>query len=256
MHLRKKFAVWSLLVATPILTILLLHHNSNWLTTILILVALIPAFIAALSDNILEIPPKLTQDIKSLQRNQIAANAARFFLVIISLFIFPFAFLAIGAGSISRLWANIRLKSISARHADFSQKPNPEIQKNIINIVKRVLPGSIYYCISGQITIWVISVFGSTTSLAQIGALTRLSMFITIFSVIITTLVVPRFARLKDNRTLLYNRFTQVLLGLLFLSLVFIYFTYLFPDPFLWLLGADYESLKVELILSVTAAFF
>jgi len=63
LYLRRKFAVGSLLVATPVLMYLLLHNNASWLTTLLIVGALIPAFFAALSDSLLEIVPKLHQDI-------------------------------------------------------------------------------------------------------------------------------------------------------------------------------------------------
>ena len=71
LDLRRKFAIFSLLGATPFLIYLLLHNGASWLTTVLIVASLIPAFLAALSDTLLEIVPKLHQDILPLQKNQL-----------------------------------------------------------------------------------------------------------------------------------------------------------------------------------------
>ena len=63
LDLRRKFAIGSLLIITPILIYLLLHHGARLITSILIVCSLIPAIFAALSDSLLEIAPKLHQEI-------------------------------------------------------------------------------------------------------------------------------------------------------------------------------------------------
>src|SRR4030095_10388182 len=68
--IRKKMGIISVLIVTPILLYLLLHHNASWPVAILIALALIPAVFASLTDSILEVPPKLRQDIIPLQKNQ------------------------------------------------------------------------------------------------------------------------------------------------------------------------------------------
>lgn len=251
LDLRKRFAFGSLLVSIPILFYLLLHNGATWFTALLIALAMIPAFFAALSDSLLEIVPKLHQSIVPLQKNQVAVGLGRLFLSAITMFIFPWAFIAILAAGLPRIWGNIQLRKIVYGLADENQGPDKKIRQEILTLVKSIMPTSIYYCVSGQITIWLISVFGNTTSIAQLGALGRLSMLLSLFSVVINTLIIPRFAKLRFEKKILFSRFFQIMGSLVgILSLVGIV-VYLFPTPILWFLGDDYKGLPFELFLSV-----
>lgn len=254
LFLRRKFALWSLLVSTPILIYLLVHNGASGITTLLITVSLIPAFFAALSDSLLEIVPKLHQDIISLQKNQLIVSTGRLILSGFLLIIFPFTFIAIIAAGIPRAYGNINLRRITGAFADKNQKPELEIQKNILKTVKKIMPGSIYYCISGQVTIWLISIFGSTAAIAQVGALSRLGMVFNLLSVIFATLFVPRFARLPNNRRLLLNRYLRTQFALLALSALLILFVALYPSQILWILGQKYKSLRPVLVIAMSSS--
>jgi O-antigen/teichoic acid export membrane protein len=249
MDLRKKFAVVSLIIAIPILIVFLRHNEASWLMSILIIASLIPAFFTALSGSLLEIAPKLHQDIGPLQKNQILSNVFRAMLLGATIFIFPWAFIAILSGGLPQLWANIRLRKISSNYVDLDQKPDPVVRKEILTVVKKILPGAIYYCIYGQITIWLISIFGSTTAIAQIGALSRLTMILNLFTVLFTVLIIPRFARLPEYSTDLLSRFYKIQAGLLVLSIGIVFFVILFPTQILLLLGNKYSGLNTEIIL-------
>lgn len=249
--LRKKFGFVSLVVSLPILGYLLMHNGASLVTTLLIALALIPAFYAALSDSLLEIVPKLHQTILPLQKNQVSVGLGRLLLTGLTMFVFPWAFIAILAAGLPRMWGNVQLSKIGYRFADEKQQPDKEIRAEILTLVKRIMPTSIYYCVSGQITIWLISVFGNTNSIAQLGALGRLNMLLSLFSVIITTLIIPRFAKLASDKYLLSQRFIQIMGILVVMLSAVVVIVYLFPTPILWLLGDAYKGLPFELFLSV-----
>lgn len=251
LDLRRKFAIGSLLVSVPILFYLLRHNGASWIAALLIAASMIPAFFAALSDSLLEIVPKLHQSILPLQKNQVEVSLGRLLLLGLTMFLFPWAFVAVLASGIARIYGNIKLRKIVYSFADKKQQPDLEMQKEILTMVKHILPGSIYYCLSGQITIWLISIFGNTTSVAQLGALGRLSMLLSLFSVLISTLVIPRFARLANEKDLLLKRFIQIMATLVFFLFLIVVIVYFFPDPMLWLLGSAYGGLQHELVLSV-----
>jgi len=251
MELRKKFAVFSLLVAVPILVYLLwLQHAQPWVI-ILIVAALIPAFFSALSDSLLETIPKLHQDIKPLQANQAKVGLFRLFLSSASVFIFPFTFVALLANGIPRIIGNFRLRKMALRFADTSQPVDPVYQTEILKMVKRRLPGAIYYCLSGQITIWLISILGTTKAIAQVGALSRLGMVLSVFTVLFATLVVPRFARAESNRKLLISSSIKIMIVLTGICVVIMGVVYLFPEQLLWILGKQYADLSDALMLSI-----
>ncbi|MFL5745588.1 MAG: lipopolysaccharide biosynthesis protein [Niastella sp.] len=251
-ELRKKFALVSLLIALPALLFLFFRHGYSWSMSALIFVSLVPAFVAGLSGTLLEVVFKLRQDIIPLQKVQVLNNLGRLVLIAGMLTIFPWAFIAILAAGIPQLWANRRLKESSMAHVNWQQEPDPLVRKEILFIVKRALPGAVYYCLSGQITIWLISLFGNDTAIAQMGALGRLAMALSIFSVLFSTLVSPRFARLPSSKEVLLKLFINIMSCLLLLTILIICFTWLFPAEMLWILGKNYSGLNRELLLYVT----
>jgi len=246
--LRHKFAIGSLLIAVPFTIYLLMHHEASWMMSILIVLALIPAFFMTLSGTLHEIAPKLQQDIVPLQKVTVGVSMGRLALLAATLFIFPWAYIAVLGSGLPQLWGNWKIRKVSKGYADWSQSADPVIRKDILAIVKRVLPGSIYYCISGQLTIWIISFLGSTNSLSEIGALGRLSVLFTIFSVMFATLMGPRFARMPYVRKVIVKRFiiTQVILVLLGVVLVGLF--YIFSNQLLWVLGSRFTGLNKEVL--------
>lgn len=249
LDLRKKFAIGSLIIAIPILSYLLIHHGASWLMTAMIVISLIPAFYAALSDTLLQIVPKLHQDIQPLQKNHVMVGVGRLALTAGFLFVFPLTFLAIFASGIPRIYGNLKLRKIAAPFANYNHKPDPAVRKEILFFVKKLLPGAVYYCISGQLIIWLISIFGSTQEIAQVGALSRLMVIMGIFMALHNTLIVPRFARLPPDKAVIRNRVFQVFLILIFLSLAIIAVVKFFSKELLFILGDNYSNLSQELLL-------
>jgi len=246
--LRRKFAVASILVSVPLISFLLNKHNASWLLISLIVLSLIPAFYMSLTGTLYEIASKLQQDILPLQKVQVKVNVGRLMLLTLTMFLFPFASIALLAYGIPQIFANRRLRKNSEKYVDWTQKANDTERSEILNIVKRTLPVSIYYCVSGQLTIWIISLFGSTSSLAQIGALGRLSMLFSVFSVMFATLVVPRFARMSYIRTTVVKFFIRIQLMLYLLGGGLVIVFYLASDFFLWILGAKFAGFHLEVL--------
>lgn len=254
LDLRRKFAIGSLMICVPILAYLLIYHGASLLMTVLIIAALIPAFYAAMSDTLLEIVPKLHQDIKPLQKNQINVNIGRLILTGFMVFLFPWTFVAILGAGIPRLIGNIKLRKISTTNATIDHSSNKETKKEILGKIKHLLPTSLYYCLSGQISIWLVSIFGTTYSIAQIGALAKLSVVLNLFGILINTLIIPRFARLPFQKKLLSEKFIQIQICLIILCITIIVFSVLCSTQLLWIIGENYSSLNYELVLCITGA--
>ena len=247
--LRRRFALVSLLLALPVLLYLLRHHEASWLMALLLSASLIPAFFTALSGTLLEIAPKLHQRILPLQRIQVEASLGRVALLGCLLFLFPWAYVAVLAAGLPQLWANHRLGRLAGTFADTKQPIDPVVRQEILAKVKRLLPDAIYYCFSCQFAIWLISFYGSTAAVAQLGALGRLAVALSLFTTLFSALVLPRFARLPDSIGLLFRHFTRLVVGLLALAAGVVAGTWLLATPILWVLGHQYAGLQPELIL-------
>lgn len=249
LHLRRKFGLISLLITSPILAYLLLQHGASWLATSLIIISIIPAFFAALSDTLLEIVPKLHQAISPLQKNAVQVSIGRVVLNVALIFFFPFTFIAIIASSIPRLYANYKLILIAAEFANKDEKPDSLVKKAINKSVNRTLPIVLYYCVSGQISIWLISLFGTTTSISELGALGRLAVIFNLFATLFATLIVPRFSRMASSRNVLIRPFLLIQTTAFCISIALLFFIWLFSSQILWVLGKKYYGLDGELFL-------
>ncbi len=114
------------------------------------------------------------------------------------------------------------------------------------------MPGAIYFCISSQITIWVISFFGKTSAVAQIGALGRLSMLLVLIQYLIGAFIEPFFAKMELDKKIVIKRAIQVFVSLSIIICLVIFAVFMLSEPVLWLLGNNYSELNYELVLSIT----
>jgi len=249
MDLRKKFGIGSLIITVPILIYLLRDHNASWLSVLLIVLAIIPAFFAALSDSILASVAKLHQSIKPLQKNNATVGLGRLGLNLILVILFPLTFIALTANSIPRIYGNYKLRQIASNFANLNVEPDKEVRRAISVSVKRTMPIVIYHCISGQLAIWLISFFGTTASISQLGALGRLAMIFSVFSGLFTTLVVPRFSRMLADKEKMMKIFLSVQVLTFVISICLVLVVYFLSNPILWILGEKYQGLNYELVL-------
>jgi O-antigen/teichoic acid export membrane protein len=250
-YLRRQFARIVLVIVLPILLGLLLHHGAHPWQAFLITLSVVPVFLSILTTTLIQIPQRLRQEVKILQRVELEGNVWR---LLVNVTILPFvglATIALGAAAGAQLWINKRLRSALTGTIDLGMPPDKKIKIEIIAVVKKIMPTSVYFAISSQLTIFLISIFGDTTSLAQIGALGRFVAVLAIVTVMVNTVIVPRFARIKKGDPSVVTNFMKSQLFLLGLSSLVIGGTYLFSDLILLLLGAKYQGLNNELVLVI-----
>jgi O-antigen/teichoic acid export membrane protein len=252
--LRKKFGTISLILILPLMIHLLHSHHATWPQIAAILAGTTLSFITTLSDTILTIAPKLHQKILLVSRIQILQAIGRLGLVSTSSLLAPVASVILIATSIPQIWANRRLRSLNQQLITSTKAQSREDRDSILKIVKRTLPGSIYYCFSSQITLWLVSLLGSSTSIAQIGALGRINQIITIYTILVSTTIAPRVARLPPVRTTLSYWFTGAYGITAIHAAILVAITATFPNQILWILGSHYANLQNELILSTGCA--
>jgi O-antigen/teichoic acid export membrane protein len=254
LDLRKKFAVGSLIIFTPILAYLLLQHGASKLVTFAIVLAIIPSFLASITDSVYEIVPKLHQDIKALQKNQVTVSIIRIVLNSITLLVAPFAFVIVFVSAIPRIYGNIQIKKLAYSKASKAELPDSEVKERILRIVKRSIPGLVYFCLTGQLTIWLISFFGQTKSIATVGAISRLTMGISLFSGVFTMLIIPRFARLPNDKDVIRTYFIRVQLLLIAIVSMIMLITWVGSKELLWIIGPNYSGLDTELLMAMLSS--
>lgn len=130
--------------------------------------------------------------------------------------------------------------------------PDPERNEEVLRYIRPMIPNAFFLAFQGQISVFLISIFGKSQNLAEVGALGRLSQIFIVLNAFCSIIVEPLAAR--TTREKLPGRYlaavaAAILLGAGLLSLVAI-----FPGPLLWLLGAKYSHLTSELSISIATS--
>lgn len=252
LKLRYYLAAISVTIVSPVLLILLVRAGASIAYGILITVFILVGLNFQLTSGVLEVVPRLHSQIKRIQSLNLFSNAARLVLLGISYLYFLNSAVAIAIMSSVLGFQRFIWGKWASENIQKNVPPDPEDQKFILNMTKNVAPNAIFFCFQGQVNILLISIFGSTQSIAEVGALGRLSVIFLIINSLMTTVVLPGFARCQDIPTL-RRRYFQILASFLTLGVLLILITACFPDIVLSLLGKKYSHLGDSLVLMVTS---
>ena len=103
-----------------------------------------------------------------------------------------------------------------------------------------LVPGAIYYMAQGQISTLLLTVFGQTTSIAEVGALGRLGQILGLLMMLNGFVILPNLARVNQRNEFILHGARLIALfvvvgGMTLLS------TFVVPEWWLYLLGGNYD---------------
>jgi O-antigen/teichoic acid export membrane protein len=251
MTLRRQLVVWSCLLIIPVL-VWMLWRNHAPLAVIAWLVPLtVVGVLFQLNISVLGVVMSLRQQISRMQQMALVGVLPR--LALIAAFAglgWLNAPLTVACGTVTLAIQFWLLERWVKPQINVQAPVNPEFRQGILAIVKKQAPFTVFYCLHGQINIWLISIFGGAQNVAEVGALARIGMIFSVLMSTISAVVVPRFARCQDLG-LLRRRYGQILFC--FVSMVFfaVFLSWIFPEPLIWLLGSQYKNATPILWLAV-----
>lgn len=112
-------------------------------------------------------------------------------------------------------------------------------------------PGFAFFAFEGQIGIFLISIFGSTGEIAEVGVLGRLGMLFAVIYMSGKYLIAPAFAKLPPSKLIPTSALT---LGIgLIIGITAIILTAQFPKLVLLPLGGNYSHLQTEALILILA---
>lgn len=124
-------------------------------------------------------------------------------------------------------------------------------RREILRFVRPQVPILAFNAVQGQVIVFLISVFGNGAALAATGALSRLNLMFSVAPYFLGWIVQPYFSRI-DAR-LVPRRFWQLTLGCGGVLALAPLTGFVWPEPFLWLLGPNYGHLRLEVGLLLLA---
>jgi O-antigen/teichoic acid export membrane protein len=147
------------------------------------------------------------------------------------------------SGSVVRFLIKRRAQELIGPH----RTPDREIQRRLTKLNLNMLPSMITLVFQAQIGIAMISIFGKTASVADLSALTRVGLLLTVPQAIVFRIIQPKLARAKEGAGL-WRKFGFSVLCVAAMAAGCFTLMFLFRYQFLWLLGKDYWYLKKELV--------
>lgn len=131
-------------------------------------------------------------------------------------------------------------------------RPSREKRREIVHLAVPIMPNVIFYALQGQIALFLITLFGRTTAVASVGALSRLGQIFSLLSQMNPLLIEPYFAKLPRVR-LKRNYLVLVCINAA-LCLFAVALGRFFPEVFLWILGPKYRNLRFEVFLLIAGS--
>jgi O-antigen/teichoic acid export membrane protein len=252
--LRKKLGALAILVVTPILFVMLAKNGASTPYGALLIGLVVVGISIELSIGVMGVIPRLRSDIGVIQRIDLTGAITRLLLLVGLTFVYLNAGVAVAVASGVMVLQFVLLRRYAAKVVDFDAPENAEDRKAIVRLIKHLAANAIFYCLQGQITIFLISFFARRASaVAEVGALGRLAMVFAVITNLLTNVFAPAFARCHDGRKL--RRLYAGILGVVIaFSLAVVVAAAFFPGEFLFVLGNKYSHLHRELILMVGGA--
>jgi|SRR5208283_2473982 len=253
LQLRRQLAIVTVLAVVPVLIWLLAENGASKKSIALLVVLVLAGAGLELITRIYAVALRLRSAIREIQNQAMVSAVVKLAIVGIALFVFMNAAVAIASVVIGYAVQFAMLRRWVRREVDRSASPDPVMRSEIFSVVKRQAPHSIYYCLQGQITVWLISVFGNAERVADVGALSRLAVFFALLSSITVEVVLPAFARIQSIRQL-RRRYFQIAAGYFCVSVLSVAGVALFPQQVLSVLGSQYSGLHAEGVLMAACA--
>lgn len=253
-RLQRRLA-WAALLLLPAFMFMLLHQGLSAASAAVLLLLVVVVTALQLCSNRSLAVVRLRGDVQMLQKLDVGVNLIKLLMVAVASTLLLTAPVAIFINAMAAGLAWWMLKRHLVADIGPPVESTGEFSGTLARMVRQQAPLAIYQSVSGQLTIWLISVLGSADKLAEVGALGRLAVFFTIIGSVFAGVVHPYFARFEHARDMVkgfiaVNGFFGLLTLLLFALAV------LFPQILLWILGPKYSHLEAELVWMVLASCF
>jgi O-antigen/teichoic acid export membrane protein len=252
--LRRKLGTVAILTITPILYLMLIRNGASVPYTLLLIAVIIGGLIAQLSVGVLSVVPRLHSDVAKIQSIDFIGAIARLLVLGALLFVFLNAGLAAAAGSFVLVLQYWLLHRYVAGVIDLDAPENAEDRTAMRGFIKSQAANAIFFCLQGQITIFLISFFGTRAgAVAEVGALGRLAKIFAVLTHLLTNVLAPAFARCQNLWKLRWM-YAGIVGSVAAFSLALVAAAAWFPHAFLFVLGPNYTHLEKELVWMVGGA--
>jgi hypothetical protein len=252
LRFRQRLAAVAASIGLPVFGWMLLKNEATVAFLFLVMAPVLVTCYWQLHYQVYLVVLKLRTQVYRLQKLDIYGSAARLLLLLLLLSTFPSVIGCLLVAAITA-WFQLRILKGWIQSEITVDSESTEFASEISSSVKQLLASVIFYLLQGQLAIVLISIFGKTENIAEIGALSRLAAIFSILGAIISNIIAPRYARYSAPESL-RSRFLQMAASSILLGSVLTVLAISFPSQLLLLLGPQYKNLVKEVSLMIGLA--
>lgn len=248
LRIRHWLAAVTILPVIAILVWTLVRNGAGWglISIFVVLVGVIAYF--QLTYSILVVVLRLRREVRRIQTLDTVKGVGRLLLTAGAILIYLDSVVALVATAIASAAQYVLTLKWMISGVDPHAPHDGEIESKIKVVVRRQWPNEVNGVFAGQLSIILLSFFGTSASVADLGALGRISLLFTVFGTMLQSVVFPRYAVCQEPSRL-KKLYWGIVAGSAVVSLIPVLVTWAAPGPFLWVLGPKYKGLNFELML-------
>jgi O-antigen/teichoic acid export membrane protein len=252
-YYRNKFFVYLLPAIVVVFAILAIRQGLAWWMIAVLLSAILTAIYFESWTAYYSVPFMVHQDLQSYYRTPALIGGIR---LVVSFVLHTAsalsAWLMALMNSAAMFVQGWSYRHDARRHIDEPKNADPVMNQEVLQYIRPLIPGTVFFAIHGQITILLISWFGQTQDVAEVGALGRLGQLFLLLSAFNSVVIAPNIA--KVSKPLLASRYLIFLAGAIGISIVLLLMSAWLPEVLLWIIGPKYLHLRTELVWTIAAS--
>lgn len=252
LRLRYVFGLIAYSAMIPVAIWMLRTNGATWGTAFMLAALLVASAIPLLEISVLTVVQQLHGEYRRIQWRDLATALGRLAMVA-GLVMTQINVALVALVSVITSWLQVLVtRTWTHEHCASDAGDNASDRSELWSLSARQFPNTLFFCFQGQITLLILTLVGNSDDIADIFALGRLSIFLTVISAAFANVLIPRFAACQDPKRL--PRLYLYLIALTIAALApILILAWTFPQPLLWILGNDYTNLRRECGLVVLA---
>lgn len=252
LRLRTRLTFIATAGVSPIAIWLLLSNGASLVNAFAITAIVVAGTTYLVANTVFAGVLKLHSRYWTLQSADLAGALSRLVFCGAAVLVFLNATIAAACTALSQVVQYLWVKRKASEIVVSDPEEVPDDRQRLKTMIRRQLPYFLFYSVQGQLSIFLISTFGTTSKVADIGALSRLGVVAAVYNSVINYIVCPAFARARERRRLARS-FLEVVVLSFVVGLIAVWLAWVFADQILWLFGPKYRHLRSEVVWMVVS---
>lgn len=253
LRIRRRLGLIACLIIFPLTFWMLYSKGDYWLSALVLSFCVVIGSNFQLSIGVFESVPRLRSKVEQLSWGEVVPAFVRFVLTFAACSIFVNSLIAVIITSISFGVQCLLYWNYAREKVPLDAPINPETTAFIWKVVRQQAPATIYYCVNGQLTLFLMSILGKATNIAEVGALGRFTTVFVVLNSLLYNFAAPRFARAQQKKEMLRIYF-GIMGAWIVVNIGLVLTVYIGRPYILLLLGKNYQNLSHELMIYILGA--